>query len=334
MPLPDFDTGRTAVQREAMDRPATTDDSNAAPAIPGTEVPAFSVAAVEPSAVPVVIAVPHGGRAYPPQVLAQLRDSAASRLRLEDRLADRLGEAVARMTGAPLIVAHAPRAVIDLNRATEDIDWGMIAGRPAERPAAARPPVLQGRARSGLGLIPRRLPGTGELWKAALDPAELAARIDSIHRPYHRALEDILARVRRRWGAALLIDLHSMPPVTSWPGATSPAFVIGDRFGATCSGALVAAAFGRFARAGRIATHNRPYAGGYVIERHAAPARQIHALQIEVDRRCYLDPAMAELGEGFAETVDLLAGLVTELAGRVAEAGALAPGGTLADAAE
>ncbi|HEY6869491.1 MAG TPA: N-formylglutamate amidohydrolase, partial [Novosphingobium sp.] len=166
-----------------------TDDSNAvqcpaceragsAPPIPGTDgVPAFSTAAVDPSVLPVVIAVPHGGRAYPPRVLAQLRDSAASRLRLEDRLVDRLGEAVAQATGAPLIVAHAPRAVIDLNRAADDIDWGMVAGRPSDRLAPSASPSLRGRARSGLGLVPRRLPGTGEIWKTALDPAELTARI-------------------------------------------------------------------------------------------------------------------------------------------------------------
>ncbi|HEY6869197.1 MAG TPA: N-formylglutamate amidohydrolase, partial [Novosphingobium sp.] len=155
-----------------------------------------------------------------------------------------------------------------------------------------------------------------------------------IHDPYHRALAGIMARVRARWGAALLIDLHSMPPVTPAPGSAPPEFVIGDRFGAACSGTLVAAAFGWLSRAGRIATHNRPYAGGYVLERHAAPGRGIHALQIEVDRRCYLDPALVELGQGFARTAELLAGLVAELAARVAELGAQAPGRPWADAAE
>ena len=346
MPPTDFDTGSEPVQPDAMDRPAMPDDSSralltgsppvrTAGAIPGMAgVPAFSTTAIEPSVVPVVIAVPHAGQAYPPQVLAQLRDSAANRLRLEDRLVDRLGEAVARQTGAPLIVAHAPRAVIDLNRATDDIDWGMVAGHAPDRLVPPAPSALRGRARSGLGLVPRRLPGTGEIWKSALDPAELAARIAGIHQPYHHTLAAILAQVRERWGAVLLIDLHSMPPVTPWPGAAPPEFVIGDRFGGACSGALVAAAFGWFSHAGRITTHNRPYAGGYVLERHAAPARRIHALQIEVDRRCYLDPALAELGEGFAATAELLSGLVAELATRVAELGAQAPGRGWADAAE
>lgn len=323
-----------------MDRPILPDDSPAAAAAGRAdgELPAFSTRAVEPSAVPVVIAVPHGGRAYPPQVLAQLRDAPTSRLRLEDRLVDRLGEAVALATGAPLIMAHAPRAVIDLNRGTDDIDWGMVAGGRPDPGAAPGGPAAsgaqRGRARSGLGLVPRRLPGTGDIWKGALDPADLAARIAGIHHPYHQALGDILARVRARWGAALLIDLHSMPPLTPWSGSAPPEFVIGDRFGAACCGALVAAAFGWFSRAGRVTTHNRPYAGGYVLERHAAPGRGIHALQIEVDRRSYLDPGLTELGEGFAATADLLAGLVGELARQVADLGAAAPDRAWPEAAE
>ena len=329
-----------------MDRPPSPDDSSVAGqaasaglvpvgTIPGLEQsPAFFTRAAEPSALPVVIAVPHGGRSYPAPLLARMRDPAASQLRLEDRLADLLGEAVARAAGAPLIVAHAPRAMIDLNRAEDDIDWGMVAGGRASLGAPATTSATRGRARSGLGLVPRRLPGSGDIWSGPLAPDELVGRIEAIHRPYHGTLAAILAGVRARWGAALLIDLHSMPPVAPWSGALPPEFVIGDRFGAACGGALVAAAFGWLHRSGRVVTHNRPYAGGHVLERHAAPARGIHALQIEVDRRSYLDPALTEPGVGFAETAELLAGLVGELAARVAELGALAPGRAWPQAAE
>lgn len=323
-------------------RPPSSDSAglirpDAAPAgcIPGTAgLPAFAVSAPDPSALPVVLAVPHGGRTYPQGVLAGMRDPAVAALRLEDRLVDRVGEAVARATGAALIQAHAPRAMIDLNRHTDDVDWGMVRGGsapPGTEPVAVAP---RGRARSGLGLVPRRLPGFGEIWKRPLEPDELAARIAGIHAPYHRALGQLLGQVRARWGAVLLVDLHSMPPITGWSGQTPPEVVIGDRFGAACSGALVAAAFGWLGRAGRSVAHNRPYAGGYVLERHAAPRHQVHGLQIEVDRRAYLDPALAELGDGFAGTVELLVGMVTELALRVADLGATAPDRSWPEAAE
>ncbi len=279
---------------------------------------AFSLTVPQPSALPVLIAVPHAGRAYPGSLIEQMRNPGFSTLKLEDRYADRLGQAVARETGAALLVAHAPRAMIDLNRAVDDVDWEMIEQGQMDQPDSYKPGP---RVRSGLGLIPRRLPGLGELWKQRLGADELAARIESIHAPYHDCLSENLAQLRARWGAALLLDLHSMPPLSPRGAAAGPEFVLGDRFGASCGGTLVASCFGYFVQTGRVAAHNRPYAGGFVLERHARPDHGIHALQIEVDRTCYLDSRMAEPGPGFAATVALLAGLVRRLAADVADLG-------------
>ena len=286
--------------------------------LPGTDgEPAFVVHTNRASPIPVLIAVPHAGRSYPPTLSAALRDPQSAALRLEDRLVDRLGEAVAAQTGAALIVAHAPRAMLDLNRGPDDVDWDMIAGRPVL--GAAQPPPTGRRARSGLGLIPRRVMGLGELWRGRLDHAELEARIAGIHAPYHARIAAELAALRSRWGAALLLDLHSMPPLGDGSGANAAAeYVLGDRFGATSDGGLVATAFACLAQAGVRAAHNRPYAGGYALERHSAPRRGIHALQLEVDRRSYLDDGLREPGPGFAKTAELLVALVRRLATEVA----------------
>lgn len=299
--------------------------------IPGSpQVPAFRLTWPEPSQVPVLIAVPHAGRAYPGSLVEQMRHPGHAALRLEDRYADLLGEQVAAATGAALLVALAPRAMIDLNRATDDVDWEMFArGKPAG--IGSYTPGL--RVRSGLGLIPRRLPGLGELWKRRHDEDELAARIAQIHAPYHACLTERLAMLRDRWGAALLIDLHSMPPLGQRGGAGAQ-FVIGDRFGATCAGELVGSTFALFARQRRAAAHNRPYAGGYVLERHAAPAQGIHAFQLEIDRTCYLDARQAEPGPGFAAMVELLTALVHQLAAQVAELGSRRDDAGWAQAAE
>jgi N-formylglutamate amidohydrolase len=280
---------------------------------------AFSLTMPRPSALPVLIAVPHAGRVYPGAVIDQMRNPAFSTLKLEDRYADRLGEAVARETGAALLLAYAPRAMIDLNRAADDVDWEMIARDQPDFPEGGKAPGL--RVRSGLGLIPRRLPGIGELWRRQLSKAELAERIGSIHEPYHACLAESLAQLRARWGAALLLDLHSMPPISPRGAAAGAEFVLGDRFGASCHGALVASCFGYFAHSGRKAAHNRPYAGGYVLERHAKSDEGLHALQLEVDRTSYLDSSMAEPGPGFAPMVTLLSGLVRCLAAEVADLG-------------
>lgn len=301
-------------------------------AIPGGNgAPAFTLAAPQPSALPLLIAVPHAGRTYPGTLLERMRNPGYAALKLEDRYVDRLGERVARETGAALLVAHAPRAMIDLNRAIDDVDWDMFARGCPDRVGSYTPGL---RVRSGLGLIPRRLPGLGELWKRRLDEEELAARIDSIHAPYHACLAETLAKLRQRWGAALLIDLHSMPPLGFRGGQPAPEFVLGDRFGTSCHGSLVGSCFSYFAEQRRGTAHNRPYAGGYVLERHANPGEGIHAIQLEIDRSRYLDARLVEPGPEFESMVAVLVGLVCRLAGEVAEMGRLAGPGRWALAAE
>ncbi len=287
---------------------------------------AFRGSATEPAPIPIVLAAPHGGRRYPEAVLSALRVPEQVLLRLEDRLVDQLAEAVACETGAPFLVAEAPRAMIDLNRSIDDIDWDMFAG--TSRTQSHRFGGGQGsangqaahRARSGLGLVPRRLAAVGELWKTRLDHIELDRRIAQIHQPYHATLSNLIGRVQQRWGAVLLIDLHSMPPLPASAGPPAE-FVIGDRFGTACDGSLVASVFSYLAAAGRQVAHNRPYAGGFVLDRHARRSAGIHAVQIEIDRTAYLDAGMAQPGPGFNAMVDLLVGMVRGLAGDVAALG-------------
>ncbi|GGD95889.1 N-formylglutamate amidohydrolase [Tsuneonella deserti] len=264
-----------------------------------------------------MIAVPHAGRDYPDDLLARMRDSTVSALRLEDRHADVLGKAIARSTGAGLLVAHAPRAMLDLNRSADDMDWSMVAD--SAPPSGTRHSLANRRARGGLGIVPRRLPGHGEIWKRRMERGDLENRLAGIHQPYHAALRGALHQLRDRWGAALLVDLHSMPPLPARTGGRPGAeFVIGDRFGASCDRALVAAAFSYLEAQGRQAAHNRPYAGGFVLDHHAAPARGIHALQIEVCRSSYLDGRLLEPSGRAAGVARLLSGLVRLLANEVA----------------
>jgi len=282
---------------------------------------------------PVLIAVPHAGRAYPGTTLAEMRDAELSQLRLEDRHIDAVGVEIARETGTGLLVAHAPRAMLDLNRAEDDVDWEMVEGSKQGRMRArSQLAGTNARARSGLGLVPRRLPGFGEIWRSRLAREELDRRIDRIHRPYHSFLSAELERIRDAWGAALLIDLHSMPPLRKPQGEDSaPRIVLGDRFGASCHSSLVSSAFRYLDERGCVAAHNRPYSGGYVLDRHSAPSRGIYAMQIEVCRSTYLDDALAEQIDALKPMAQMLAGFVRELG---AETAGLGAGGQLAQAAE
>lgn len=290
---------------------------------------------------PVLIAVPHAGRVYPSEIKAQMRDVRHSQLRLEDRLVDTIGVEVARATGTGLLVAHAPRAMIDLNRAADDIDWGMVKKpRGFDQGAFAEGLIGEGRtvgsgnarSRSGLGLVPRRLPGFGEIWRSAISADEIKRRVEQIHRPYHDFLARELIRIRDAWGAALLIDLHSMPPLRRRDGEKqAPRMVLGDRYGVSCDSTIANHAFNYLEHHGCATAHNRPYSGGYVLDRHARPARGIHAIQVEICRSTYLDAAYEEATDGASKLAELLAGLVRVLG---AETAGLGSGGRVPQAAE
>lgn len=247
-----------------------------------------------------LLSVPHSGRDYPEWLV----DSSAAGMKalstLEDPLVDRLAwRALQRGCGG--VIARAPRAAVDCNRAEDDIDPSVIDGALRGRVTA--------RARGGLGIVPSRTQQHGYLWRRPITPDQLGERLDQAHRPYHRALEEQISAVADRFGCALLIDCHSMPP----PPAGTPPIVFGDRRGRTADDWLSREAIEIAHRCGFDAALNEPFAGGHVIERHAWPARGVHALQLEVDRRCYLDEELREPGPGFDRTAVFIDTLVVEL---------------------
>ncbi|MFM9976652.1 MAG: N-formylglutamate amidohydrolase [Sphingomonadaceae bacterium] len=248
---------------------------------------------------PVILSVPHAGRDYAPWV-TRLRLPVSAARPLEDRWADRLAEA-AIAAGTPALIAQVPRLVIDLNREESDLDPAMVAGPGSGHPVSAR-------ARSGLGLIPSRLSGCGTLWRGPLSPLDVAARLSGIYRPWHAALATLLQTARARHGTAILIDLHSMPPLDSGYD-----IVIGDRFGASADDRIAATAEAVLTGQGFRVTRNVPYAGGAIATRHGKPMFGVHALQIEIDRRLYLDADFDQPGPGLAFVQNAVAAIVSAL---------------------
>lgn len=248
---------------------------------------------------PVLLSVPHSGRDYGRDLVARARLGRASLERLEDPLVDRLvAGAIDRGIGA--IIARAPRAMIDVNRALDELAPAAISGRRGEPPTP--------RARAGLGVIPTRLAGVGELWRGPIDEAEFKRRVALVHRPYHDALATRLALLAETWSEVLLLDCHSMPPR---PGDAN--IVFGDRHGTSAAPWLVAAAEAIARRRGFAVARNLPFAGGHVVERHGRPRRRIHALQIEVDRATYCQRDARTPGAGFERVAQLFEALATEL---------------------
>jgi N-formylglutamate amidohydrolase len=249
---------------------------------------------------PVILSVPHSGRDYPRWLVQMAGGGRPSLELLEDPLVDRLiWRALKRGCGA--VIAQAPRAAIDCNRAEEEVDPSVIEG--------ARRGRVSARARGGLGIVPARTPQHGYLWRRAVSPKQLEARLDQAHRPYHRALEEQISLLLDRFGVALLLDCHSMPP----PPAGIPPIVFGDCRGKTADAWLSEKALDSARRSGFEAGLNDPFAGGHVIERHARAARGVHALQLEIDRRCYLDEALRVPGRGFDKVAKFIESLAVDL---------------------
>lgn len=249
---------------------------------------------------PVILSVPHAGRDYPLPLRSSIRVPLAVLKGLEDRYADVLG--LDARGAETLFVAQRARAWIDLNRAEHERDPRLDDGAVTiGHPQSAK-------LRSGLGLVPRRVGNSGDIWQRRLSADEVQMRIHTDHRPYHAAIAAALASARVRFGVAVLVDIHSMPSLG--PAATAPRLVLGDRFGKSAAARFIGRIEG-VARAHGVATAaNAPYSGGHVLERHGEPRRGVHAIQLEFDRGLYLDSALDGPGPGLPAATQLLRAII------------------------
>lgn len=245
--------------------------------------PAFEIRGVHAGMGPFVFNSPHSGRLYPRSFVEQARLDFATLRRSEDSFVDELFEDVVE-TGAPFMRALFPRAFLDLNREPYELDPRMFEGR---LPAYANTRSL--RVACGLGTIARVVGEAKEIYARRLPLDEGLQRIETYYKPYHQALRELLAQVRRHWGMVVLVDCHSMPS-TSIRDPNAPAdMVIGDRFGTSCSAVVTHALERELSAAGYRVVLNRPYAGGYITEHYGNPGNGVHAVQIEINRALYMD---------------------------------------------
>ncbi|CAN5790144.1 N-formylglutamate amidohydrolase [soil metagenome] len=256
-----------------------------------------------------VFSSPHSGRDYPPGFLSRTRLDTLQIRSSEDAYVDELF-ACAPDHGAPLLAARVPRACVDLNRASDELDPALIAGTFRR---GANPRVV-----AGLGVIPRVVAEGRPIIEGKLSLAEAEARLDTYYHPYHACLAALIEAQRRAFGQALLFDCHSMPhdALASAPAVWGkrPNIILGDRFGASCERWLMEAATEIFGAAGFVVARNAPFAGGFITQHYGRPGGGIQALQIEIDRGLYMDEDRIERRAGFAETRATIAGAVARLA--------------------
>jgi N-formylglutamate amidohydrolase len=274
----------------------------------------FALRRSERLTTPLVFASPHSGRFYPDDMMqASYLDAAAIR-RSEDVLVDALVGSAGDV-GAPLLAARYARAYIDVNREPYELDQSMF-----EDALPAFAATRTARVAAGLGSIARVVSEGQEIYRRKLTFGEARHRIETVHRPYHQALQALLDEAHGAFGAAILIDWHSMPSTAARCDAKTepvrgfakpfarprgsegaPDFVLGDRFGASCSYRVVQTAERILQDQGYRVARNAPYAGGHTTEFYGRPAKGVHALQIEINRGLYLNETTLEPSEGFSE---------------------------------
>jgi N-formylglutamate amidohydrolase len=292
-----------------------TDDR---PAVDSCATAAFERHGPPQPLLPVLISAPHSGEWLPPEAEARLCLPPQALRELDDGPVHRLFEG-AVAAGATLIVARYRRAFVDLNRDPLEIDPEL-----APDLAASVRPRLSLRVRAGLGVVPSRL-GTRPLWRTPLGTAEIARRLHLAWFPYHRALTDTLEAMRRRFGIAVLLDVHSMPSSAAGDGGRLVDVALGDRWGCSAAPALVETALSRLQAAGLVCARNRPFAGGHITETCGRPRQGIHALQIEIRRALFMDEGTHRPHAGAARLAGIFAAVVpavaaAALAGRPARA--------------
>lgn len=244
---------------------------------------------------PVVFDSPHSGTEYP----ADFRSIAplAVLRRAEDAFVDELFGSAPRH-GAPLIAARFPRIYIDPNRDLVDLDPAMLDGPWPEPLRPSRKTEL------GVGLIWRIMPPSAPLYDRLLGVEEVRGRIDRCWQPYHNAVAAALDETYGRFGKVWHLNCHSMPAQGNAASEDGPVaraeFVLGDRDGTTCAPEFTAFIAAFLRDLGYQVKINEPYKGVELVRRYSDPARGRHSLQIEVNRKLYMDEETREKHEGFA----------------------------------
>ena len=268
--------------------------------------------------VPLVLASPHSGADYPVDFLAASRLDALTLRRSEDSFVDEIFGAAPAL-GAPLLRARFPRAYIDVNREPFELDPTMFEDLLPNFVNSHSP-----RVRVGLGTIARVVASGEEIYARKLKFSDAAQRIETLYRPYHRMLKQLLDATQERYGFSILLDCHSMPSASCDRDRRdrSPRadMVLGDCHGTSCHPVITEAAHNVLNAKGYSTALNTPYAGGFTTAHYGRPAAGNHCLQIEINRALYMDeqtferkPFLARLGDDMRDLTEALSAIDPEL---------------------
>ncbi len=251
---------------------------------------------IEPSAseTPVVVEVPHASLFVDATSLAMMTAPAQCIGQDADLFVDEL-YVDAAACGATSLVSTVSRYVCDLNRSEADIDSYSVSGGGAASKLAPQGLIWR-QSLSGDRALPGPLPET-----------EFERRLTEIYRPYHQTLQQLLDAKRERFGYVILLAAHSMPSMGRAghrdTGVARVDVVPGSRGRTTASDLVIDCPDELATKRGWSVAHDQPYRGGFTTAHYGRPDLGIHAVQVELSRRLYMDErALTHLPGKFDET--------------------------------
>ena len=266
-----------------------------------------------PGSSALVLDSPHSGVAYPPDFLYTCETSILRKA--EDTHVEKLYD-FAPGLGAHWIEALFPRSYLDANRNTTELDVSLL-DEPWPHPVAIDPVVLS-KVRLGKGLIWRTTDDGLPIYERRLSVDEVIRRIEQCWKPYHAAVVEAIDAAHAAHGYSIHVNCHSMPAVasshaTNFPGEKHADFVVGDRDGSTASPALSQLVCAHLTALGYRVAYNHPYKGVELVRRYSDPAAHRHSIQLEINRKLYMNEETLELNAGFDALKAHLRSLVERL---------------------
>ncbi|MEM9427891.1 MAG: N-formylglutamate amidohydrolase [Pseudomonadota bacterium] len=262
---------------------------------------------------PLVFDSPHSGSIYPADFGHSI-DRLVLR-RSEDAHLEEIF-APAAQHGVTLVHALFPRAYIDPNRASDDIDVSMLSG-PWDGPVNPTSKTLSRK----VGLLWRAMRDAGPVYDRLISPAELRHRLDTCWQPYQDALAGALEAAHSDHGLVLHVNAHSMSSrgdrTTEDGPVRRPDVVVGDRDGTSCAQSMRDCVIDTFRGLGYSVALNDPYKGFEIVRRHGRPAEHRHSIQIELNRALYMEERTLAKTEGIfglTAAADALASALAALA--------------------
>ncbi len=256
---------------------------------------------------PVLVEVPHAGLSALATELATLAAPASALARDADLYVDEL-YADAPAEGATLIFSRVSRYVCDLNRAVSDLDTLATRDLPTRGPVTPAPH----------GLVWRSTTDGAPALHRPLSREQVEARLVRLYRPYHEQVGQLLERKRRRFGYAILVCGHSMPsrgrPDALGQSVERADVVPGSRGHTSADRRVIEVPALQARELGWTVAHDEPYKGGFSTGHYGRPRQGLHAVQIELARRLYMDEqSLAKKPNDFNKTRDYCRRVVARL---------------------